>query len=326
MNRRIALSSIALSALLLMAGCAAEDGSSCTVADNGDGTHTISCGDGTTAVVMDGMDGTSGACSVTDNGDGTKTIDCDDGTSVTVEGGADGTDGDSCTVTDNGDGTYDLTCEDGTSVTISDGADGTDGDSCTVVDNGDGTYTVSCEDGTSVTFSDGADGTNGADGDSCTVTDNGDGTYTLSCEDGTSVVISDGADADADGVDAVIFPATGDTRSTAIGTRFWNDGDFVEGTRTTTLSSLSRVELTLDVGPNGLSCDTQDVDLIIDGTTVGSISIASGDEEVVASFPVTGVTGPDYTFRLETTRTVSGGCGAAGYVNDTSTIVLIGTP
>lgn len=67
----------------------------------------------------DGSDGIDGAsCTVTDNGDGTVTVSCDDGTTVTV---SDGTDGASCTVADNGDGTKTITCDDGTSVTVGDG-------------------------------------------------------------------------------------------------------------------------------------------------------------------------------------------------------------
>ena len=56
-----------------------------------------------------------------DNGDGTKTISCSDGTSVTVSDGASGTSGSSCTVADNGDGTKTISCGDGTSVIVSDG-------------------------------------------------------------------------------------------------------------------------------------------------------------------------------------------------------------
>ncbi len=75
-------------------GPAGKDGTACTVADNNDGTKTISCDDGTSVTVSDGADGADGAdgtsCTVADNGDGTKTISCDDGTSVTVSDGADG--------------------------------------------------------------------------------------------------------------------------------------------------------------------------------------------------------------------------------------------
>ncbi len=90
---------VSIAALVLAAGCGGSDGTN--------GTN--------------GNDGTS--CTVTDNGDGTFTIDCDDGTSATV---SDGTDGGQCTVVDNGDGTKTITCDDGTEVTVSDGTDGSD--------------------------------------------------------------------------------------------------------------------------------------------------------------------------------------------------------
>ena len=115
-------------------------GKSCTVKDNGDGTKTIECEDGTKATISDGM-----SCTVKDNGDGTKTIECEDGTSVTVS------DGTGCTVTDNGDGTKTIECGDGSSATVADGS------SCTVKDNGDGTKTISCDDGSTATVSDGKD-------------------------------------------------------------------------------------------------------------------------------------------------------------------------
>ncbi|MBN1612478.1 MAG: hypothetical protein JW940_37955, partial [Polyangiaceae bacterium] len=64
-----------------------------------------------------GAQGPAGdSCSVMDDGDGTKTIACDDGTSVTVsdgadgQDGADGADGSSCSVTDDGDGTKTIAC------------------------------------------------------------------------------------------------------------------------------------------------------------------------------------------------------------------------
>ncbi len=71
-----------------------------------------------------GEAGAGTSCSVTDNGDGTSTISCEDGTSVTVQGGATGDAGSGCTVTDNGDGTKTIKCDDGTSVTVSDGDGG----------------------------------------------------------------------------------------------------------------------------------------------------------------------------------------------------------
>ena len=152
-----------------------EQGTSCTIKDNGDGTKTISCEDGTEAIVYDGQDGT--ACTAKDNGDGTETISCEDGTEFVVH------DGTSCTVTDNEDGTYLLSCEDGTEVVVS---DGDNGGGCSVNDNRDGTYTLSCADGSEVVISDGEDGT---ESPHCLIYDNEDGTATLECPDSEPIVV-----------------------------------------------------------------------------------------------------------------------------------------
>lgn len=90
-------------ALLVLAGCLLQAcpgpaGQPCSVHDNGDGTATISCPDGTSVVVQSGKNGTNGtngtSCTVSANPDaGTKTITCSDGTSVTVLDGTNGTNG-----------------------------------------------------------------------------------------------------------------------------------------------------------------------------------------------------------------------------------------
>jgi mono/diheme cytochrome c family protein len=74
------------------AGPEGPTGASCTVADNGDGTKTITCEDGT-VVVTDGSPGDPGdpgdpgtSCTVVDNGDGTKTITCENGTVIIADG------------------------------------------------------------------------------------------------------------------------------------------------------------------------------------------------------------------------------------------------
>lgn len=165
---------------------------SCTVADNGDGTATMSCDDGTEATVRT----TDSACTVVDNENDTATITCDDGTSVTLSDGEDGTDGEdgsSCSVDDNGDGTKTISCEDGTSVIVADGQtgpmggagpqgpagkDGKDGaaaDSCSVKQNEDGSATITCEDGTRATVAAGENGKAGADGGGCSTTPRGTG-------------------------------------------------------------------------------------------------------------------------------------------------------
>lgn len=65
--------------------CHGANGSSCSVADNENGTKTITCEDGTNAIVSDGSAGADGkTCTVTDNGDGTATLVCTDGTQAIV--------------------------------------------------------------------------------------------------------------------------------------------------------------------------------------------------------------------------------------------------
>ena len=99
--------------------------SSCTVANNGDGTSTITCPDGTSSIVSDGATGASSSCSVVDNNDGTKTINCSDGTSATVSNGAAGQDGSSCSVEYITSSLMRLSCDDGTSVLVADGTSNT---------------------------------------------------------------------------------------------------------------------------------------------------------------------------------------------------------
>jgi len=103
-----------------------QDGTSCTVSrDESAGTTTITCEDGTVAVVQDGQDG------------------------------QDGEDGTSCTIAENAAGAT-ITCG-SESVTLTDGQDGS---SCSASTDSSGAVTISCDDGTSATIP--ASGDNGA--------------------------------------------------------------------------------------------------------------------------------------------------------------------
>jgi hypothetical protein len=125
--------------------------------------------------------------------------------------------------------------------------------------------------------------------------------------------------------DTFIFPATGDTRFNLSGTNFWNQGDYIEGSRTFTVPTQS-MDMVLVVSPNVLSCDTQDMDVIVDGVTIGSFVVSAGDTQVVANFTFAQIAAGVHTLRIETTRTVNPGCGSAGYPDDVSTFDFIGVP
>ncbi len=109
---------IVLGVSAIIAGCSGPtgpDGKPCTVKDNGNGTATVTCGDGTTATISNGPAGTPGAPGTQGNPGGPGTP------------GMPGQAGTSCTVTSNPDaGTKTISCTDGTSVTLLDGRNGVD--------------------------------------------------------------------------------------------------------------------------------------------------------------------------------------------------------
>jgi len=96
-------------------GKAGTPGTSCTVTDEGEGTRTVSCTDGTQVTINDGAQGTPGT-------PGTPGKDGNDG--KPGDAGAPGANGTSCSVDDNLDGTKTISCTDGTNVIVRDGAPG----------------------------------------------------------------------------------------------------------------------------------------------------------------------------------------------------------
>lgn len=113
----------ALTVFCWFLGCGApgtdgQDGNSCTVVDNGDGTATLTCTDGTEELLTGGVRGEDGEKGA-DGATGPDGLAGADG-----ENGAGGKEGRDCTVTQNDDGTATITCTDGTSTTIGVGVDG----------------------------------------------------------------------------------------------------------------------------------------------------------------------------------------------------------
>lgn len=109
------------------------------------------------------------------------------------------------------------------------------------------------------------------------------------------------------------FPSASSTRFTQIGTRFWNAGDFVEQQFTATgITRIDEFSLGLDIGPNSLNGDTQDMDVLINGFVIGSYQINPGDTFLDLNFTGLNLVGTgDYLVRLLTTRTVTNFAGSA---------------
>ena len=163
-----------------------------TVADNGDGTHSITVrnGDGSesTTKVKDGKDGKTATITTTENQDGSHTITIinPDGTTkeTVIKNGKDGKTP-KVEVTDNNDGTHTVKVTDGdgnvTNAIIKDGKDGKAA-TATTTKNPDGSHTVTITnpDGTKNEFvvKNGRDGVNGRT-PTASVRDNGDGSHTI---------------------------------------------------------------------------------------------------------------------------------------------------
>ena len=124
---------------------------------------------------------------------------------------------------------------------------------------------------------------------------------------------------------SVTFPATGDTVSVVYDPYWWHAGDYAQGSRTLSLSSVNRVDYNWSTAYNSLN-DTGHVDLIlyINGVGVGSFTVLPGEYSRLVSFPFSPISGPVYTIRLEETNTVDPGAGSIQIPLNTSTLTFFG--
>lgn len=112
------------------------------------------------------------------------------------------------------------------------------------------------------------------------------------------------------------FPLPGDDfhgEDSGPQTYFWRLHQYVEGRRSSRLHVVTRAEINLIFDDNGLTCDTQDVQVLVNGAVVGTFSISGSDRSVQQTFSFQPIAGPDYVVRYITTREVAAGCGAASY-------------
>lgn len=128
----------------------------------------------------------------------------------------------------------------------------------------------------------------------------------------------------------ITFPATGDTKVISKDPYIWTSGDYIEGSRTTTLPSATSItgtwKITNSIGTCGLLGTTTgkvNADVSINGTKVGSLVIKSSTgTSVPISFTFPAITGPTYKIRYQLTATVASGCGQIETSWDTSTLTL----
>lgn len=121
----------------------------------------------------------------------------------------------------------------------------------------------------------------------------------------------------------VSFPSVGDTW-TRSGEHLWEAGTSVQGVRSVALASVGRVSIAATLEANALTCDGQDMRLVVDGRVAGTFTISGGDTVVNRDFTfVSGpVSGGVVTLRYENAREVASGCGSARFDKTLSTLTL----
>lgn len=122
---------------------------------------------------------------------------------------------------------------------------------------------------------------------------------------------------------AVAFPTTGDTWSRS-GEHLWEAGSSVQGVRAVSLAAVGRAVVAATIEGNTLTCDGQDMRLVIDGRVAGTFTIRSGDTTLALDFTFASapVSGGAVTLRYENAREVASGCGSARFDKMFSTITL----
>ena len=105
----------------------------------------------------------------------------------------------------------------------------------------------------------------------------------------------------------------------------WSGSHYVEGSRTTSsLTSVSSLTISAPLSHTGLTCDNLDVDVLVNGTTIGSFVATSADTTLNKSFTFAAISSPSksWTIRYDVNHNVASGCGAICYDPTASTVTL----
>ncbi len=137
----------------------------------------------------------------------------------------------------------------------------------------------------------------------------------ISCSGGTCAVST--------GTAYINFPLSTDTMYMPPATSsYWTIGSYVDGSRATALASATKATIHIALGTNGLTCDTQDMEMTINGVVVGTFSIHASTTTLDTSFTFSTILGTTYDLRYQTTRTVTSGCGSCNFAATGSTVTL----
>jgi hypothetical protein len=124
------------------------------------------------------------------------------------------------------------------------------------------------------------------------------------------------------GVD-IVFPKSTDTHVMVYDPYMWNSGDYVQGSRTTSLASATSLSGSFEITNSLASGGFIDIDVYLNSKKVGTFTFSSTSGATIPislSFPA--VVGPTYVIKYLETNTVASGAGSITITYDTAHITL----
>jgi hypothetical protein len=114
---------------------------------------------------------------------------------------------------------------------------------------------------------------------------------------------------------STLWPTTseGDDVQTGVGpwSYWWHVGDYAIGNRSTTLTSVSRLDYHMVITENALNNGGHcDIDFYLNGVNIGSFQVLEGEFEKNLSFSFDPIAGPDFELYMEETNLVDPGLGS----------------
>ena len=120
----------------------------------------------------------------------------------------------------------------------------------------------------------------------------------------------------------VTFPIFTDTFVIKYDPNFWNLGDYIQGSRTTTVPSITSMSGTLGI-VNSMTCGTLAINVTVNGKVAGTVTVTSTSGNAVPlSLTFAAITGPTYVLRYQAGNTIKSGCGSLSINEDTNKLTL----
>ncbi|MFI5299876.1 MAG: hypothetical protein ACHREM_17450 [Polyangiales bacterium] len=119
-----------------------------------------------------------------------------------------------------------------------------------------------------------------------------------------------------------VFPKETDPRHLQDDPWMWHLGDWIEGTRDTSLPSVTTLSGVLKVDNQISDCGDYKIDVVLNQRTVGTVTLPAHAESLQIDLIFPRVAGPTYTLKYIGAEQVASGCGSIKLVYDTTEVTL----